>query len=527
MTDDIVQLSNQQAAELVGQFSDEMLYAVAKLAHEEDLILAARGDGVDAVVAFGEFVFGKIATKFHRTWIENDLTIKRSVTTAPPGSAKTTWQLILMTWWIAKHPTHSNAIASAGEDAADDMTKAVSDTIELNPNFKRVFPNIVPHKEKGWSSVGYNVRDTNVTEDEWNRRRAGDKNDTLVGGGVGSSRFNGFRVTGRLHLDDIHDRKSKHSDDICREAVEFVKDTALPRVTKRGYLSIRQTRWNPKDVVDWASQLKRADGSAIFAVFYTPAILENGESYWPEEHSLASINDVKETIGDIEFELVYQGNATILQGFLLKPEKLIYLNHTLLLREWPRYMGVDWAIKAAQMVGKKNKDPDEFAVAWMVDTGIGLCLEDGYSKRMSQSEAEDMLIYYLQLINPRSAYFEVTGGGEPFFQALWRRLAERGLTFPLVTYNPKVNLIERVTLEMEPDFARGYIKVSDADTPFLTKFKAQYTTFGRRSAHDDTLSAAYSARLAAGHLLPSRSIGTVRKPTPNPFASLGRVAAGV
>jgi len=164
--------------------------ALASVLFADDIV-AARGDGVDAVVAFGALVFGKIASRQHRTWIENDLTFNRVCTTAPPGSAKTTWQIILMTWWIAKHPFTTNAIASAGEDAADDMTKAIADTIETNPRFKLVFPHIVPDKPKGWSSVGYNVRDMRLSDDDWNRQRSGDKNDTLVGGGVGSSRFNG------------------------------------------------------------------------------------------------------------------------------------------------------------------------------------------------------------------------------------------------------------------------------------------------------------------------------------------------
>lgn len=484
----------------------------------------AKGEGVDAVVAFGKVVFGKVATPIHRKWIHDDLTHKRSVTTAPPGSAKTTWQIILMTWWLSKYPLTTNGIASAGEDAADDMTKAVADVIELNPRFKLVFPNIVPHKSKGWSSDGYNIRDTNYPNDEWERKRSGDKNPSLVGGGVGSSRFNGFRVTGRLHLDDIHDRKSKHSDEICREVVEFVKDTALTRVTDTAFLSIRQTRWNPKDVVGWAQSLQRKDGTNIFTVFYSPAILPDGTSYWPEVHPLSELEDIKDTIGDIEFELVFQGNATILQGYLLKPEKLIYLNHTLLHPDWPRYMGVDWALKAAQIKGTRNKDPDEFAIAWVVDTGIGLCVEDGFAKRMTQDEAEEEFISHWLLVKPRSVMFEATGGGEGFFQAVWRRIRERGVAgVSLVTFNPKPgeNLIERVTTQMEPDFARGYIKVSDSDTPFLNKFKSQWTTFGRKTAHDDTLSAVYSARLAASQALPKRNVGEKKVVQPNPFASLG------
>src|SRR6185503_19303515 len=125
----------------------------------EALIASARGEGVEAVCDFGEYVFGLIAAAHHRQWIAEWLEHSRVAVQAPPESAKTTWAEIFVAWWIGKYPTTTNAIASAGDDAAEDMARVVADTIEYNPRWHNVFQNVVPYKERGWSSGGYNVRD--------------------------------------------------------------------------------------------------------------------------------------------------------------------------------------------------------------------------------------------------------------------------------------------------------------------------------------------------------------------------------
>ncbi|UOF79178.1 terminase large subunit [Caudoviricetes sp.] len=493
------------------------------------LVISARdednSDPVQAIVDFGEYVFGKVANAHHREWIANDMRNRYTVTTAPPGSAKTTWQIIEMAWWMGKHPLHTNGIGSAGEDAADDMTEAVAQTIERNPRYREVFPHVVVHKERGWSADGYNIRDSRFSLEEWEVIRAGDKNPSLLGGGVGSARWNGFRVTGRLHLDDIHDRKSKHSEQICREAVEFVKDTAIPRLTDGAHISIRQTRWNSKDVVDWAGKLRKRDGTPRFAVFFTPAILPNGQSYWPENIPLADLLELRED-SPVEFELVYQGNALAMDGNLLKKDKLIFFNHTLITPDMPRYMGGDWAIRTSAILGNRNRTSDEFSLCWFVDTGVGLVVEDGIAARLSQDEAENEFITRWMLVKPKSCYFENNSGGEVFYQSVMRRLNERGIHgVNLIPYNAGRghNLIERVTTEMYPDFARGYVRVSDAKTPFLEKFVQQWVSFGNRSSHDDTLASAYGAWKAASHTLPNNQrskFGRTHRVT-NPWNSLG------
>lgn len=478
-------------------FTDEQIKQLATL----ELIETAQGDDLNAVAAFGRHVFGKVAAKHHRVWISEVLQNLRVGITAPPESAKTTWiTIITMAWWIGKHPLSTNAIASAGEDSAGYMAKAVADTIEQNLRWRDVFPDVVPDKERGWSSDGYNVRDASVSPEEWARRRAGDKNPSLVGGGVGSARFNGLRVTGLFVMDDIHDRNSKTSAKVCAEAVGFVKDTALSRATKNARVAIVQTRWNKKDVINYIKALRRNNGSSIFMVFEHPAINAEGESYWPEEWPLERLEDKRVEMGEIDFRLVFLGDDKALEGTILKSSWLIPFPQIYIKKEFERFIGVDFARRIQDLTGGKTKDPDHFALAVMVNTDPILVVEDGFDGIVTMGDAEEVFFQWAALHNPRLSAIEVNSSGAEYMTNLIRRMNTRGIRYPLMPVNTTRNKGEKLT-EMAGDFQFGLIKVSDAETPFLLTFKNQWAAFGGHTK-DDTLDAVYLARKASAHLLP-------------------------
>src|SRR3990167_6680919 len=121
---------------------DEIVLALAVA----ERIETAMGQGVEAVGAFGEHVFGYAPAAHHREWIGERLENKRVAIMAPPESAKTTWSEIFVAWWIGKHPTLSNGFVSATDAAAMKTAGVVERCIEFNPRWKEVFPNVVPDK---------------------------------------------------------------------------------------------------------------------------------------------------------------------------------------------------------------------------------------------------------------------------------------------------------------------------------------------------------------------------------------------
>src|SRR3990167_1028884 len=186
--------------------------------HELDLADTARGEGVAAVAAFAELVFGVVPADFHREWIIEILSNKRVAITAPPEAANTTCGIIVISWWIGKYPWRTSGVCSAGDSAALKIACKIADTIEKNSKFALVFPTVKPDAGH-WSREGWEVMDTGMDPELWRRRTATKKDPTLLAGGVGSSVWTGKRITGILWFDDIHDQKSRTSAIVCQEAV--------------------------------------------------------------------------------------------------------------------------------------------------------------------------------------------------------------------------------------------------------------------------------------------------------------------
>ena len=488
----------------------------------------ARGEGVEAVCAFGEYVFGLKAAAHHRLWLTEEEESDRVCIQAPPSSAKTTWITIIKTcWFIAKYPLLTSGIGSASDDAADDMTKAIAETIERNPRFREVFPHIVPHKERGWSSDGYNVRNDTYSLEEWELKRAGDKNPTLAGGGVGSSRFNGFRCTGRFVLDDMHDRKSKHSDTACKEVVDFVKDTVESRVEQGKMLVIVQTRWNPKDVVNYCESLVRDDGSRVYRVFKHPAITESGESYWPTMRPIEKLLDIKLSSGNVDFELIYQGNETAMQGQVLKREALHWFKSTAILHTWTHYGGVDFAQKLQELSPRAEAKHSRFAYAILAHTESFLVLVDGYVGLIAMGESENTFFSLSDVYRPVRVGIETNAQNRQYFNNLVRRKIASGYDWlNLMPITTTKDMGTRMS-DTEPDFRLGAIQVSDAAKPFLTEFLDEWLSFGMTGKRDDTLSAVDLARRAAYHLLPHDTAESRKstKRVEHPFAGIERAYA--
>ena len=489
----------QTYAELLASLTDDEVQGL----YLKALAARARLDDVEAVAAFGELVFGQRPARHHRLWLEHMLAAPRPgisgsrvTITAPPESAKTTWGTVIKTaWFIGKHPDLAYGIVSAGEQAADDMAKAVANTIEYNPRWMLVFPQVRPDKQRGWSSDGYHVRRTDLPEGEWERLRYGNKNPSLISGGVGSARWNGWRGTGGLTWDDGHDRKSKTEEKTCRDVVGFFKDTAEYRVTGGGFLHILQTRWSNKDVV--AETKDRPD----FVLFHHPAIQEvDGAevSYWPELHSVEKLQAIRAR-SPIDFELQFQGNDKAVEGSILKTAWLHDFPAGEIKKEWPIYFGIDFAVRLKDIL-KKGDDPDHFSLHIYADTGTKLVVVDVVEGVYFMSDAEDLFFTLCEQYQPKRIGLEVNGAAARMYhQALLARMRLLGKHYVIVPIHQSVAKGERIAT-VAPYYASGQIWVSDADTAGLRYFRAQWALYPQ--GKDDSLDSAYNGWYVASHLLP-------------------------
>lgn len=480
-----------------------------------DLVLTARGTGVEAVAAFGQYVFGVSPVKHHRAWLEAKLNHRRVVIVAPPESAKTTWSIILMAWSIGKRAWTTNCFVSATEGAANTMAKTVAECIENNARWKDIFPSVVPNKDKGWSRDGYEVIDNSISTERWTTLTATKKDPTLMAGGVGSARLNGIRITGRMECDDIHDRMSKESETVCADTVSFVKDTILSRVTQRAFFGMEQTRWNKKDCVGYIKE-KLAH---IYTIFEHPAIdLATGESYWAEQWSLERLEEKREEIDDLYFRLIYLGDDTAMDGAILKAEWLVPFPAGQIDKNWVVVYGVDPAFKKEQMVETKRRKRSRFVLTKMRIAPFGLVIENIIAGYFSEPEAEDLLVSHAALDKPIKVMIETNGVGDPFYQSLVRRTS-----LPVVPQHTSRDVVAHAQ-EMSPDFRKGQIRVSDENTEGLRLFREEWLALGGNGTFD-TISSTYYAYLAGRHALWRDDAPVARRKAENAGRTMGQMEA--
>jgi len=289
------------------------------------------------------------------------------------------------------------------------------------------------------------------------------------------------------------------ADTICKQVVDFVKDTFLPRHMESAHCVIVQTRWNPADIVGYLDSVS-IRGERMYEVKVHKALLDNGDSYWPEQWPLERIERRRSEIGEIDFQLVYLANAHASKGNILKSDYLIPFPAVHIRTNYDCYVGVDFAVTQESMVCARHREGDNFAMARLVDCKPVLVVEDGFVGRISQGEAEDSLIRFCCEWMPKRVLLETNAAGELFYQQLLRRMRETGLNIPLLGRKATKGKAVRIN-EMLPDFQYGRIKVSDANTRFMNAFRNEWISFGSKGVHDDTLDAVYWSWRAAGHLL--------------------------
>lgn len=136
-----------------------------------------------------------------------------------------------LSWFIGLFPKLTNLVICANDDSAEKITKAVAAIIEFHPEWKRVFPNVIPDTGR-WSVEGFSVIDSSVSREEWARFQAAVIDPTFVGGGYKSSRLNGKHPTGLLINDDLHDRENSSSKRERETVVDIVLKVILKTAVK-------------------------------------------------------------------------------------------------------------------------------------------------------------------------------------------------------------------------------------------------------------------------------------------------------
>jgi len=291
------------------------------------------------------------------------------------------------------------------------------------------------------------------------------------------------------------------------------------------------TPWTYNDVLSYVA------ATGEFGVMKTPVYVdaEEGDAgavyyeemgqwvtlTWPEVFDLEEIEKARKRSGTLEFARMFLLNLDAAKGINLKPEWLHEYPVEDIKNDWPVYVGIDFASTRDKL---KDKKRDYFAMAWVrVIPGGGVIVQDGYMEKMSQGEAEQKSKAICEsFLTLQGVAIETAGKGELFHNAMLLNTV-----LPVVgDTGQNKSKGQKFEIEMAPHFEFGRVWISNADTPFLKAFRAQWLLWPN-APHDDALDAVYYAlRLAAPHLwVPvDRQKALVRKKKKtNPWTALAGV----
>jgi predicted phage terminase large subunit-like protein len=337
-------------------------------AYESQLTYNARTN----LDAFAECVYELPPFPHHReiTKVLQDDSKKRVLIIAPPGHAKSTYvSLIYPAWWMGKYPDKAAIMVSNTATQASKFASSIREIIASDRKFKSVFPETRPDEARGWT------REELFLGNRSNKSRP-DPN--LFATGMTGP------VLGRraelIIVDDPTSQQDATSETVMDQQKLWFKQTLMSRLKPGGRCVVILTRWHDKDLasmlvhdmdfevvhmvaigdeehgayVDYLPPGAQPEGDEVdprllsiqeevehegyrtkIAKSHTAGtrkavrkyLYSDGErALWRTEHDMAALNRIKQDYGSVQFNLVYQGDPTGLQGDIFK-------------REWFEYYG--------------------------------------------------------------------------------------------------------------------------------------------------------------------------------------------
>ena len=169
---------------------------------------------------------------------------------APPETWKSRFNRMYLEWAIGRNPEECHILAMNAIAQASRQVQAIESTIEDNPRYKMVFPEIEPWKTKGWNKNDFFVR----------RKAISRPDATLTGTGIDGP-VQGLHVE-HITVDDPTDQGDVRSPSAMRAQEDWVKGVLYDRLIREqgipvGSWKVLLTRWGQNDL--WPLFTNRPD----------------------------------------------------------------------------------------------------------------------------------------------------------------------------------------------------------------------------------------------------------------------------
>lgn len=431
------------------------------------------------------------------------------------GAAKTTvFNTALACFLLGHFPDMPGLLVQVGDNIAQDNSSTIAYHVEHNPGFKVVFPHIVPDRNRGWGANGYCVMRTDIDYPDWIAELAkkGTKDPSFIGVGYKSSAIIGKRPYW-LILDDINDEKNTSSELEARKVETILTGTIFPAANLADFKITIGTPWNENDAIHYCKTRPK-----VFEHIKVPVFKEDGSPTWPEQYDEKKISEQRELAGEIEFARMFLLDLEKTKGLVLKREWLHFWPNDQINEDWPVFIGVDFTSTEDPL----KKSGDYFALAvGRVIPGKGMVVEDGVYQRVSQAEAEGIVVAWAaRYPTLQGVGVEAIFSGQNFYNNLLNNAEMRAagiVPIPVRFQKSKGHRFEKM---VAPLFQKARVYLSDANNTFLTNFYKEWLNWQGDKLedmfHNDALDAVYSLLVAAeGFVTPiaySKKVGAS-----NPF----------
>lgn len=387
------------------------------------------------------------------------------------GSAKTTtFTQAFGAYMIGKFPDRAGLLIQVGDNSANDNSLQLSDIIETNPGWKRIFPYIVPDKTKGWGASGYEIKRTDISYPEWRKMCAvgKGKDPTFLAVGYKSRAIIGKRPFW-LIIDDINDENNTASERETRKVKKILTANIFPAANVAMVKIIIGTPWNEADALHYCLQTGEFDHIKI-------PVKVDGKLTWPEKFNEKKLKVELAMNGKIEYARMYQLDLSKIKGLILKREWIHRFEHQYINRDWARVIGVDYT--STEDPRKERGDYFALCVGAIIPGNMGVVVEDGVRTKLSHAEAEDLVIAWVtNYPNLYGLGVEAIVTGDLFYKDLLNNaiLRASGITPTPVRFNQSKGY--RYEFILAPLHKRGRIKWTDKESEFMTALHDEWISW--------------------------------------------------
>ena len=367
--------------------------------------------------------------------------ISRLCLFCPPRHGKTKLASIdFSAWLIGRNPDENIIFGTYSSDRAGDVGRNVKNQV-ISPEFGAVFPNC------------------KISTDS----KSAHKITTLSGGeffAVGA----GEGLTGRgakwLILDDLIKNREDLTETSKEKLQEWFNTVAYTRLAPGGKIVLIMTRWAYDDIAGYLLDHHQHEN---WDVVNFPAICEDvseetgkdvlgrelGEALWPDQYDVNTLGQIKQTLGSLDFNALYQQRPTPKSGGLVSLDWF----HRFDLEYQKRYKRIIMSFDTGQ---KKLAQHDPTALTvWAVENNKNLLI-DVFNKRVSYPELYKAVLERHRYWSQFSDYIvqiiiEDKGSGISLLQDL-----KANTRIPVIGIVPHKNKVERLK-EVVPLIESGLV----------------------------------------------------------------------